>query len=844
MVDFKDWLANETILSFGKHKNKDHTDPSTDSGWLNWALQNVNNPGLISPEFRREIEEELRKRKAAKAVTPAVPTPKTLPSVSPAAAPTWVLANISGNNSYGLRIGQPIALAKKADGSWEFVTLDKERKSGFIPGENVKSVAASVKDEAGQPVKATSIEELMAKLNPPQEKKPDQHILSDEMMSDEQKAIDAKFQQTQNDKNENIVIKALAGTGKTTALKHLAWKYGNPKQKWLYLVFNTKNKVEAKEKFPPWVEVATTNGFLGQLLGLPENKSKMKQTNRLVEIGKNHPNEKGIIEKARILVDQAPAFRQLLTQFGLPEKEAANNVSADPRLKKTLSSLLNSMRYVFKEQVLTLTGLAKSFSVDPRQADMQAKLQEVMGKYDFDTELSDIKDRIRKYEGSYGDTIRGYLRRILNYDFMQKDYKKEILEGTEWMLKETMPHASQHVLKKDDFEYNMGHYRDFNDDLWFASTHADELHWPHYDVVLADESQDFNQNQLIAVKKLHEAGAKIVAVGDENQALYRFRGSDSDAFNNLSTQLGSTSKDKDWKPHTLSKNFRSRPAILDYANQHTHVNNLQQGKVFKDGDPGKVTDQDTTYDDAFNQLREEKRKTGKVKQTAFISRTNEPLVNAALKLLASAIPFIIVGKDVAKDLLQHIDKIVRMTGLGDFSPIESLQEKLDDHFRKEEEHYSGSSSKRAYMQGLQDTTNALGNCIKQFAPNLSEDYPGDRMAYGRGNRPPTKNISQFKAWLKANLSGLDVAENERDLQEYRKKTEEGNPVILTTSHKSKGLEFERVYILRNDQFPHPKAKRAEDLAQEANARFVSYTRAMDELHILKLKGQPGVPDKD
>jgi len=147
------------------------------------------------------------------------------------------------------------------------------------------------------------------------------------------------------------------------------------------------------------------------------------------------------------------------------------------------------------------------------------------------------------------------------------------------------------------------------------------------------------------------------------------------------------------------------------------------------------------------------------------------------------------------------------------------------------------------MQELRDTTQALVNCIGMFAPEMSDDYPGDEAAYGRGRKPPGKNIGQFKAWLKANLSGLDVAENERDLMEYRRKVEEQNPVILTTAHKSKGLEFSRVYILRDDQFPHPKAQRPEDLAQEANAKYVAYTRAMDELHILDLEGQPGYTKK-
>src|SRR5262252_191256 len=904
MLEDENGLHEMASFHFGQHRDKQHTE--IPSGYLDWmrkqiragksrgfdvrergrALGNADLLRLIDQELDRRgyaSEEEPPARPAPPPPRPAAPPPpppaRALPSASQAPAEKWwTLAKVIGTNAYGLQADQDVALSKNKEGNWEFVTLDAERHSGVIPAASVKSVVRSIKGENDQPIQSQDLADLFQRVAPedaPEEETPGEepaageaspkknpHILSDEMLDSgtapgeksEQRQIDEKFKEIMEGGRQNhIMINALAGAGKTTMLKHLAWKYGKPGQKWLYLVFNTKNKVEAKEKFPPWVEVATTNGFLGNMLKSQENKSRIRQTDRTADISKNHPGEKGQMEKARILVSFSPQFNQLVQSLGLPSKDAAKMVPASDSIKKTLGSLLNSMQYHFKEQVLTLTGLAKSFSLDPRnQAEVLPKLKWVMEKYDFDTALSEVKDRIEKYathSPSYHATITGHLRRILGYDFMQKDYKDEIMQATAWMMNETMPHASQYTYKKDDFEYPMGRFRDFNDDLWFAAVHADELHWPHFDVVLADEVQDFNDNQKIAIKKLHEAGAKIVAVGDPDQAIYRFRGADGDAFNNLATQLGDLSADKEgWKPFTLSKNYRSRKAILDFANENTHVNKLKQGKVFKDGHDGTVTSGDVEYDDVFGQLKEEWRnaradklrgRDTKVKPTAFIARTNEPLVNAALKLLANAVPFIIVGKDVAKDLLSHIDRVVRITGLGDFAPVADLQEKLNEHLEKEMDQHGGVPAKRAQMQELQETTQALLNCISMFAPEMAEDYPGDEPAYGRGRKPAGKNISQFKAWLKANLSGLDVAEKEKDLMEYRRKVEQENPVILTTAHKSKGLEFERVYILRNDQFPHPKAKRPEDLAQEDNAKYVAYTRAMDELHILKLEGQPG-----
>lgn len=86
---------------------------------------------------------------------------------------------------------------------------------------------------------------------------------------------------------------------------------------------------------------------------------------------------------------------------------------------------------------------------------------------------------------------------------------------------------------------------------------------------------------------------------------------------------------------------------------------------------------------------------------------------------------------------------------------------------------------------------------------------------------------------------LKRPKSEVDLANYNRIVEKEHPVVLTTAHKSKGLEFDRVYILRDDQFPSKKATRKEYIRQEANMKYVAYTRAKNALHILALDGQPG-----
>jgi len=765
--------------------------------------------------------------------------PQTAPQATPT-APLYTYAKVIAKNDFRFSFGKELAVTKAPNGDWYYIVLSPDNpqgSKGTVTAAEVQGIFQSFRNDQNKPIQSShpSIEDLHLQLDgekpkPTPQQKGKSPLIPSELMSEEQKAIDARFEKLMTEpKQSHIMINALAGSGKTTMLKHLAWKYGSSKQKWLYLVFNTKNKVEATEKFPPWVQVRTTNGFLGEVLQDKKNVAQMPQTERIVNLSKyDKKGEDGggaKLEKARLLVDSSE-FSQVMEKSGIPNKTASENDYG--KLAKTVNSLLRSIRYDFKEQVLTLAGLAKSFALDPRKTDdAHTGINKIMDSYDFDVELSDIKERISKYSGSFKANVIDALEDMLGYDFMRREYKNEIISAAKWLMNSTMPHGTGLKHRKGNIDYNLGEFRDFNDDLWFAATHADQINWPHFDVVLADEVQDFNEAQKVMLQKLHQAGSKIVAVGDPNQSIYRFRGADGKAFGNLANHLTDLSNDKN-VVFPLSQNFRSRKAILDYTNKQTHVKNLQQGKKFADGHEGTVTDEDLHYDDAFSTLNKEQKTNGKIKQTAFIARTNEPLVHAALKLLANGTPFMIVGKDIARDLKKHIGKIMARFGLQDQAGTFELADKLRGFHDDEHDTHHGKSTKRAYLSELKEVTEALEASMGQF----NSENGGDG------------SIADFKNWLSQKLGGLDVEEDERDLKKFQEKMEKENPVVLTTAHKSKGLEFERVFLLRSDQFPHKKATREEDLEQEANAKYVALTRAMDELHILKVKGQPGVPERD
>jgi ATP-dependent helicase/nuclease subunit A len=84
-----------------------------------------------------------------------------------------------------------------------------------------------------------------------------------------------------------------------------------------------------------------------------------------------------------------------------------------------------------------------------------------------------------------------------------------------------------------------------------------------YRFLLIDELQDTDPVQMELVEYLCGGGltaGKLFAVGDANQSIYRFRGADVSLFQELRRRV----------PHDgrlgLTLNFRSQPAVLDFAN--------------------------------------------------------------------------------------------------------------------------------------------------------------------------------------------------------------------------------------------------------------------------------------
>lgn len=172
---------------------------------------------------------------------------------------------------------------------------------------------------------------------------------------------------------------------------------------------------------------------------------------------------------------------------------------------------------------------------------------------------------------------------------------------------------------------------DFNDMCWMPFIY--NLSVGQYDFVALDERQDLNRAQLVMAKKACKPDGRIVAVGDENQALYSWRLADTSIIKEIRDDVKT-------KILPLPISYRCPQKIIDLAKNW--VPDITCPATAIDGEINDIS---------LNELYD------LVKPGCFIlSRTNAPLIKICMALIKRNIKANIRGRDVGNQLNYLIKK--------------------------------------------------------------------------------------------------------------------------------------------------------------------------------------------
>ena len=386
--------------------------------------------------------------------------------------------------------------------------------------------------------------------------------------------------------------------------------------------------------------------------------------------------------------------------------------------------------------------------------------------------------------------------------------------------------------------------------------------------VLVDEYQDTNLIQAEIVDFFASEHHNVVAVGDDSQSIYSFRGA------NFANIIDFPNKYSDCTIYKLETNYRSVPPILELANQVISHNTRQHKKtlhpVRKAGEkPVVVPARNTSQQSEFvaTQILTLRDNGYSLRDIAVLYRAHYQSMELQMELTRRGIPFDIRSglrffeQAHIKDVIAYLkiianprDEIAWKRVLKMYPGIGRVtSEKIWDFFKEaadplllmREKHIpvnipqgakSGLMTMEDLLIQLEEIDFEPGTMIQRIVDRGYGDYLTTRYPDYRDRLQDIEELSHFASQYKS----LDAFLSELALlgeMEAETIVDGGLPdekITLSTVHQAKGLEWPCVFIiwLCEGGFPSGRSlEKDEDVEEERRLLYVACTRAKDYLFL-------------
>lgn len=305
-------------------------------------------------------------------------------------------------------------------------------------------------------------------------------------------------------------------------------------------------------------------------------------------------------------------------------------------------------------------------------------------------------------------------------------------------------------------------------------------------VLVIDEAQDMDKNEYELIKVLMEKNEemRVIAVGDDDQNIYEWRGSDSKYLTSFITEKNATK-------YELIKNYRSKANLVSFTNQFlkTIGNRLKEIPIEPNKtDNGKIKIVRYRNGNIITPLMDEILSTGLSGTTCVLTQKNEEAFQVAGLLTRNGLQARLIQTNDGFSLYNLAE--VRFF-------LNELQLN-DDVFTISDEIWG--KAKRKLIARFK-TSSKLEICI-----NLIKDF--------EATNTKRKYISDFEVFVRESKLEDFISEN-------------GETIFVSTIHKVKGKEFDNVYLLLENF----------DVSEDEKNRqlYVAMTRAKQKL-IIHLNG--------
>jgi len=381
-----------------------------------------------------------------------------------------------------------------------------------------------------------------------------------------------------------------------------------------------------------------------------------------------------------------------------------------------------------------------------------------------------------------------------------------------------------------------------------------------YKYIMIDEYQDTNTLQADIIKLLADTHNNVMAVGDDAQSIYSFRGAN---YRNI---LDFPKIFADTKIIKLEQNYRSTENILNFTNRV--ISQAKEGfekTLFSDRQsdtkPALICAKDSQMEADFicQRVLELLDEDLNLSDICVLARNARMSFNLEIELSKRGIPFQKFGgpkfMETAhiKDITAHLRVILNpddevslsrvlllLKGVGsqtvnNIMPVIKGQKKLDIKLlpvKKSanfEPLFNLIQKERTTNKKLSDI---VADIIEYYKPILKDKY--DDYSKREKDLEHFEYLSTQYNKLESFLSDLALEPPDKSVEGMYKRNIKDDCLTISTIHSAKGLEWDSVFIIGavDGRFPSAYSFNSpEELDEELRLMYVAATRAKNNLYI-------------